>query len=51
MQINFKNLKSSKILLLYQNQKFEELLNIDGIGETQINSIKNFFLNKTNLKF
>ena len=25
-------------------------MNIDGIGETQINSIKNFFLNKTNLK-
>ena len=27
-----------------------DLLNIDGIGETQINSVKNFFLNKTNLK-
>ena len=26
------------------------LANIDGIGETQIKSIKNFFLNKTNLK-
>ena len=26
------------------------MLNIDGIGETQINSIKNFFLSKTNLK-
>jgi len=26
------------------------LVNIDGIGETQIKSIKNFFLNKTNLK-
>jgi len=26
------------------------LLNIDGIGETQITSIKKFFLNKTNLK-
>ena len=25
-------------------------LNIDGIGETQINSIKNFFLNSTNTK-
>tara|TARA_B110000003_G_scaffold239819_1_gene246102 strand:- start:16 stop:393 length:378 start_codon:yes stop_codon:yes gene_type:complete len=25
------------------------LLNIDGIGETQVNSIKNFFSNKTNL--
>ena len=26
------------------------MLNIDGIGETQINSIKNFFLNDTNIK-
>ena len=25
-------------------------MNIDGIGETQINSIKNFFLNNTNIK-
>ena len=28
---------------------FTELLNIDGIGETQVNSIKNFFSNKVNL--
>jgi len=28
----------------------ESLSNIDGIGETQIQSIKKFFLNKTNLK-
>jgi DNA ligase (NAD+) len=28
---------------------YNELLNIDGIGETQINSIKNFFSNKVNL--
>ena len=26
------------------------MLNIDGIGETQINSIKNFFSNQTNQK-
>ena len=26
------------------------MLNIDGIGETQVNSIKNFFSNKVNLK-
>ena len=45
-----KNLKtSSNFLNLLKNKKFEELLNIDGIGETQINSIKNFFSNKTNL--
>ena len=35
---------------LSQESKFDDLLNIDGIGETQINSIKNFFSNKTNLK-
>ncbi len=39
---NFKNLSKEK--------KFDELLNIDGIGETQVNSIKNFFLNSTNIK-
>ena len=26
------------------------MLNIDGIGETQVNSIKNFFQNDTNIK-
>ena len=26
------------------------MLNIDGIGETQVNSIKNFFQNETNIK-
>ncbi|MDB3983186.1 NAD-dependent DNA ligase LigA [Candidatus Pelagibacter sp.] len=34
---------------LSKNKKFNELLNIDGIGETQINSIKSFFSNKINL--
>ncbi len=29
---------------------YNELKNIDGIGEAQINSIKNFFSNKTNLE-
>ena len=33
-----------------QDSKYDDLLNIDGIGETQINSIKNFFSNNTNLK-
>ena len=40
--LNFKNLSKSKI--------YNELLNIDGIGETQINSIKKFFSNEVNLK-
>ncbi len=35
---------------LSKNNKFNDLLNIDGIGETQVNSIKNFFSNKMNLK-
>ena len=33
-----------------KNKKYDELLNIDGIGETQINSIKSFFSNSENLK-
>ena len=32
------------------NKSVNDLLNIDGIGETQVKSIKNFFSNKTNLK-
>jgi DNA ligase (NAD+) len=31
------------------NKNFDELLDIDGIGETQVKSIKNFFSNKENL--
>ena len=34
---------------LSKNGKFNDLMNIDGIGETQVNSIKNFFSNKMNL--
>ena len=46
-----KNLKSFKnFILLSKKNNFEDLLNIDGIGETQINSIKNFFENNTNMK-
>ena len=41
---------SSKFFTLSQNSNIENLLDIDGIGETQINSIKRFFLNKTNLE-
>ena len=35
---------------LSQVRDIESLSNIDGIGSTQIQSIKKFFLNKTNLK-
>ena len=46
-----KNIGTSKNFLdLSKSKKFNDLLNIDGIGETQINSIKNFFSNQTNLK-
>ena len=46
-----KHLKtSSNFSSLSKTKNFEELLNIDGIGETQIDSIKNFFSNTTNLK-
>ena len=45
-----KNLKTSKEFVnLAKNKKFNELLNIDGIGETQIKSLKNFFSNTTSL--
>jgi DNA ligase (NAD+) len=39
----------SKFKALSKNEKYDELLNIDGIGETQVNSIRNFFSNNTNL--
>ena len=46
-----KNLVSLKnFLLLSKTKKFNDLINIDGIGETQINSIRNFFSNNINLK-
>ncbi len=45
-----KHLKSlTNFISLSKNKNFKDLLNIDGIGETQINSIKNFFLNKVNI--
>ena len=45
-----KTLKTSQNFFnLGKNNNFDELLNIDGIGDTQINSIKEFFLNKKNL--
>ena len=40
--LNFKNLSI--------NNKYNDLINIDGIGETQVNSIKIFFSNRLNLK-
>ena len=44
------HLKSSiSFLKLSENNNIDNLSNIDGIGPTQIQSIKNFFLNKKNL--
>ena len=46
-----RHLRSSlNFFRLCETQNIENLSNIDGIGETQIKSIKNFFLNKVNLK-
>ncbi len=46
-----RHLKSSdNFFKLSKNNGLVDLLNIDGIGETQIKSIKNFFLNKKNLE-
>ena len=45
-----KNLKSLKnFISLSKKNNFDNLINIDGIGETQISSLKNFFKNSTNL--
>ena len=37
-------------LNLAKNNKINELINIDGIGETQIKSLENYFQNKVNFK-
>ena len=40
----------TKFKNLSKTNKYNELLNIDGIGETQVNSVKNFFSVSINLK-
>ena len=46
-----KHLKNSENFFKLSDEKnAESLFNIDGIGATQIQSIKNFFLNRINLK-
>jgi DNA ligase (NAD+) len=45
---HFKNFLKFKSIS--NESSYDELLNIDGIGETQVNSIKNFFSNKVNLE-
>jgi DNA ligase (NAD+) len=44
-----RNIKSSVNFIKLNNEKnLKDLENLDGIGETQIKSLKKFFLNKTN---
>ncbi len=43
-----KNIKS--FLNLLKKDKIKELINIDGIGETQVKSLEKFFQNQTNIK-
>ena len=45
---NLKNI--SNFIELIKTKKFDIFLNVDGIGETQINSLNNFFSNKLNIK-
>ncbi len=46
-----KYIKSAKnFSKIPKNNNFNDLMNIDGIGETQINSLKIFFSNNTNIK-
>ena len=40
----------SQFKYLSKNNRFKDLINIDGIGETQVNSLKIFFSNEMNLK-
>ncbi len=46
-----KNLKNPENFFnLKEEKNFNELLNIDGIGDTQIESLKKFFFNKKNIE-
>ena len=40
---------SQHLLKFLKKKKFEKFINIDGIGETQINSLKTFFSEQSNL--
>ena len=43
-----KNIKS--FLNFFKKDKIKEIIDIDGIGETQVKSLEKFFQNKTNIK-
>ena len=44
---NVKNINN--LIVIIEKKQIDNFLNIDGIGETQINSLKNYFSNKLNL--
>ncbi len=46
----FKSIKNFKKLTNGKDQIYIDLIQLDGIGETQVKSLKNFFINKTNKK-
>ena len=45
---NFGNISS--FIKIIKNKQFDKLINIDGIGETQLNSLKNFFSDQLNVR-
>ena len=45
---NLKNI--SNFIKVIKANEFDKFLNIDGIGQTQVNSLKNFFSNKLNIR-
>ena len=48
LSYNFGNISS--FIKIIKNKQFDKLINIDGIGETQLNSLKNFFSDQLNVR-
>ena len=46
----FKSVNNFKKLTNGKDQIYNDLIQLDGIGDTQVKSLKNFFINKTNKK-
>ena len=46
----FKSINNFKKLTNGKDQIYTDLIQLDGIGDTQVKSLKNFFINKTNKK-
>ena len=46
----FKSINNFKKLTSGKDQIYTDLIQLDGIGDTQVKSLKNFFMNKTNKK-